>query len=348
MSDDYLWDGSGEPDPEVQRLESVLGSFRHNRPAPHFPEQGKSRWRLPWALALRPYAWPRLAAVTALALVVIGAWLLLRRPKASQPAWEVASLAGEPRIGRNRIDHTGRLAIGQWLETDGSSQARISVGTIGQVQVEPNTRLRLVEARLTEHRLALERGTIHALIWAPPGDFVVDTPSAAAVDLGCAYTLQVDEKGAGLVRVTFGWVGFKLAGRESFIPAGALCATRPGVGPGTPYFEDVAPAFRAALDKLDFESSTPKARAAALATVLAQSRKRDALTLWHLLSRTSQPERGRVYDRLAALVPPPSQVTRQGVLRGDKQMLDLWWNQLGLGDTSWWRLWERSWPQPSR
>ena len=27
--DDYLWDGSGEPDPEVVRLESLLAPLRH-------------------------------------------------------------------------------------------------------------------------------------------------------------------------------------------------------------------------------------------------------------------------------------------------------------------------------
>jgi len=28
MKDDYLWDGSGEPDPEVQKLENLLGRYR--------------------------------------------------------------------------------------------------------------------------------------------------------------------------------------------------------------------------------------------------------------------------------------------------------------------------------
>jgi len=38
MKEDYLWDGSGEPDPEVQRLEKVLGRYRHNRVAPLFEQ----------------------------------------------------------------------------------------------------------------------------------------------------------------------------------------------------------------------------------------------------------------------------------------------------------------------
>ena len=27
MNEDYLWDGSGEPDPEIQKLENTLGRF---------------------------------------------------------------------------------------------------------------------------------------------------------------------------------------------------------------------------------------------------------------------------------------------------------------------------------
>lgn len=272
-----------------------------------------------------------------LALGIAVAWYTTRP---TRPSWEVARLAGAPRVGSDHIDETGRLAVGEWLETDRASRALINVGVIGQVEIEPNTRVRLVQARPTEHRLALARGTLHARIWAPPRLFFVETPSAVAIDLGCTYTLMVDDFGAGLLQVTSGWVAFELEGRESFVPAGARCETRPEIGPGTPYFEDASEAFREALAKLDFEQGG----AAALSVALAEARQPDAFTLWHLLPRVPEAERGRVYDRLAALVPPPAEVTRDGVLRGDQRMLDLWWNELGLGDTSWWRFWKGPWP----
>jgi hypothetical protein len=34
MKDDYLWDPSSAPDPEVERLERMLGRLRSNAPAP--------------------------------------------------------------------------------------------------------------------------------------------------------------------------------------------------------------------------------------------------------------------------------------------------------------------------
>jgi hypothetical protein len=52
-----------------------------------------------------------------------------------------------------------------------------------------------------------------------------------------------------------------------------------------------------------------------------------------------------VFDRLKLLVAPPPGVTREGILRLDRRMLDLWWNQFELGDITLWRHWEQSWSQ---
>src|SRR5206468_9144106 len=127
-----------------------------------------------------------LAAAAAVLLSVAGLWLATRR---SAPGWEVVSLEGSPRLGSSPLGRAGTLPVGGWIETDAASRAEIKVGAIGEAEIEPNTRVRLVQAGVTEHRLALARGTLHARIWAPPRLFFVETPSATAVDLGCAYTL---------------------------------------------------------------------------------------------------------------------------------------------------------------
>ena len=348
MKEDYLWDGSGEPDLEVQKLESLLGRYRHDRPAPAFDqlarEQPRPRgWRFP---AFR-FSFPLAAAVI---LIGVTTFLVLRAKQANNrgPAWEIARIEGTPRVGWHSLSansETAKLKVGQTLVTDNSSRASITLEETGRIEVDPQSRLRVIASRPGHERLALERGTIHATIWAPPGEFVVDTPSAVAVDLGCVYTLHVDDSGAGLLRTTMGWVGFKLNGHESFIPAGAVCRTRPKIGPGTPYFEDASSSFRDALTKFDFAKITPPERQALLAMLLTDSRKPDALTLWHLLSRVSDSERPRVYDRLAALAPPPMDVTREGILQLDEKMLDSWWNSLGYGDVYLWHMYERNWSE---
>ena len=270
----------------------------------------------------------RVVAIAAVLLVVagLGVWWFWGRGSLSRKAksfWQVQQIAGTPRIGTQRIAKDGRLGVGEWLETDATSRAQIAVGSIGRVDIDENTRVRLVQTQPTEHRLELARGKMSAMIWAPPRLFFVDTPSAVAADLGCAYTLEVDDQGAGLLRVTSGWVALELQDRESMVPTGAACRTRPGVGPGTPYFEDAAPHFQAALEDLDFKHD-PAVRVAALNVMLNEARPRDTLTLWHLLARVDNADRDRVYDKIASFLPPPEGVTREGVLKLDQAMLDRW------------------------
>lgn len=349
-ANDYLWDGSGEPDAEIQKLEALLGEFRHLRPAPPFPEIVPSRrWILfPWRMRCFPVL--AATAATAAAVLAVAAIVFLTRgtqpPPVAVAGWEVSRQAGTPQIGSTAIhanERPSRFGVGQVLETDAQSRASLQAEDVGQIEIEPNSRVRLLTMGQGLKRIALDRGEIHAFIWSPPGQFVVDTPSATTVDLGCAYTLQVDDSGNGLVRTSLGWVGFKLNGHEAFIPAGAACATRPRVGPGTPYFEDASAELRAALARFDFEDSIAEQRAADLEIILAQSRKADALTLWHLLTRVDEAQRALVYDRLYRFVPAPAGVTKDGILRLDQPMLDLWWNALGFEDISIWRHWERSW-----
>ena len=268
----------------------------------------------------RRRAFAVVCAFVVIALVACAALLYLR---ASQPSWQVARLEGAPRIDSDQIGERGRLSVGDWLETDADSRAEIAVANIGHVEVDPNTRVRLVAARAGEHRLELARGTLHARIWAPPRLFFVNTPSAVAADLGCAYTLEVDDAGRGLLHVTAGYVALEDGARESVVPAGAACLTKPGAGPGTPFFEDAPDSYVAALARYDFAGDR-----AALDTLLDAARTRDTLTLWHLLSRANDTDRARVYERLAAIAPPPEGVTREGVLRLDRTMLDAWKDRL--------------------
>lgn len=264
-------------------------------------------------------------AITASVIIAVGSfWFSIGSGEAS---WGVACVDGFPHIGSEPFTGRANLDVGEWLETDASSRARVEVGMIGEVDVEPNTRLRLVGAAITDHRISLERGTIHATIWAPPRLFFVETPSALVIDLGCAYTLRVDEAGISLLEVTAGFVALKWEGRQSIVPAGAACRTTPEVGPGTPFDLSASEHFQEALARFDCAHNASDA----LIAVLSEARREDAVTLWHLLTRTDEKDRSQVYDRLALLAPPPPNVDKAGVLGGDSEMLNRWAKEIGIG-----------------
>jgi hypothetical protein len=313
MSDEYLWDRSGPADPEVERLERLLEPLRYRAPRPR---------RAPYAA---------LAAAAALALAAAG--LIRFAPAgAPAPAWQVARVEGAARLGNRAAAVAMAVRPGELLRTASDGSLELSDDDLGRIDLGPDSELRAGRAG----RVALGRGRLHAFIWAPPRRFVLDTPSARAVDLGCEYTIEVSPAGDGVLRVSMGWVAFQANGRESFIPAGARCVTRRRGGPGIPFYEDAPAALTAALGRLELGD------ASAVAPLLAAARPRDAITLWHLLTRAPPGQRAAVYDRFAELVPLPP-ATRAQVMAGNAAAIDQCWNALGLENTDWWRGWEREW-----
>ena len=90
--------------------------------------------------------------------------------------------------------------------------------------------------------------------------------------------------------------------------------------------EDAPAPFVRALIAFDHEPRGTRARA--IRTVLALARPRDALSLWHVLQRVDPSLRGVVYDRLAALVPPPPGVTRRAAIALESRALEGYWTKI--------------------
>lgn len=291
------------------------------------PEPGRSR-RTP----LRWMAWGAAAAAAAVVLLLFlvnGTWLARRT--ASPAAWEVTAVAGTPICGGRDVKGSARLAAGEWLRTDNRSRARLQVADVGRVDVGPGSAVQLLRSNETEHRISLAGGEVHAFIWAPPRLFFVETPAGVAEDLGCEYDLVVDAGGNGELEVTLGFVSFEHDGREAIVPHGTRCELRKGFGPGTPHNAGASRELRDALSRYDFGGG----ERATLEDVLALAGKDDAVTLWHLVSRAEGSDREAVFDRLAAYAPPPSGVTREGILRLDESMLRLWWIDMHPGWSVW-------------
>ena len=336
---DYLWDPSSPTDPEVERLEALLGRYRLDaRTAADAPRPAAARPPARAVSSGAPAVRWALAASLALA-AVLGAREVSRR---QLRPWQVSALAGAPRVGAAGAGRA--LEPGGWVETDAASRARLNVGSIGKAVIGPGSRVRLVRAAGTEHRLALDRGMIHARIWAPPRFFLVETPSALAIDLGCVYTLRVDAEGAGVLAVQSGEVELARGGRTTLVPAGNVAALRPGAGPGLPSPETAGEGYRALVAAVDAGATD-----GAVAALAAASDRRHSITLWHLIPRVEGARRALVVDRLAALAPPPPGVRRDLLLAADPRALAAWREHLAPG----WSAeevpgWKRAWRGISR
>jgi hypothetical protein len=81
MKEDYLWDKSGEPDPQIQQLEEILGTLRYQPKPLQLPEE------LSFARPRRNYLpLVAIAATVAIALLAGGLWFQIQNREAPIPA----------------------------------------------------------------------------------------------------------------------------------------------------------------------------------------------------------------------------------------------------------------------
>jgi hypothetical protein len=219
----------------------------------------------------------------------------------------------------------GHLPLETWFETSPSGRVVLDVADLGRVELAPSTRLRILPATADSprvpgekepHRLELVRGVMSARIDAPPRLFIVQTRAAAAVDLGCAYSLEVGDDGGGLLRVGKGEVALETEGRSVVVHRGEVCETRVGPGAGTPFGVASTAHFRRALSAWDFEH-------AALADVLSAATKDDTVGLIRALERAANAtDRGHIVDRLDALGIASKPDERGELVSGDAKAID--------------------------
>jgi len=213
-TDDYLFDGSGPPDPEVEHLEALLEPYR-SRP--------RQRLALPMGLAM-----------AAVALLILGGlWWTQRGPA----PWSVQTASCDGCVWE----------AGDWLDTEREATAQIA--RRGWLEASPDTRIRRDDSPVAH--FTLERGGLDVFVVAPPRWLTVSIPGVDVVDLGCAYSLTVAEDGTGIVAVSAGSVRLEGKGDPTYLHAGTMAATWPEGRTGLPIRRDAPDTLVQAADAFD-------------------------------------------------------------------------------------------------
>lgn len=328
--DDPLWQPGAGADETLERIERRL--------APFAARQRPALRRVPLRAA-RSRRWPRGLAIAAGLLLALAAAWQWRFHWPEGQAWRTDLVQGDGTTVRGRWSRGGEFATGA------GETAAVAVARIGRLQLAPETRLRLIETRRGQHRVALEVGRIEATVWAPPGQFGVRSGEADILDLGCAFTLTRDRDGRGELQVSSGWVQYELGRQEVLLPAGYR-VTYDGDGASLPVSISAQADVLAAVARVEAATQTD-ARAAAVAALAASARRDDAYTLLYLLTRDPALARGPLYPRLAELLDAPADAAhREAWARGEIGVINAWWSRWPVPPKAWWRQWRDAFPAP--
>ncbi len=105
MNDDYLWDKSGEPDPEIQELEEILAPLRYQPKPLELPNNFPRRNYFPLFA---------IAATVLIALLAAGIWLRVKKQETEPPQEAksvVPSVYKEPEIVKKNTDLTPKPVV---------------------------------------------------------------------------------------------------------------------------------------------------------------------------------------------------------------------------------------------
>ncbi len=310
--DDHLWDPSAPEDLEVARLAALLSPLKHDRPFDELRLR-RPRRRAPWIIGV---------AVLAAAAVLV---LVVRSRTSGRPEIACGGTTGFGFIAQGGMvacggtpSERGVLAVGAVLDT-GTNTAELTIADIGTAQLFEGTRVRLDRTEARErHQLHLERGKMHAIVTAPPRLFAVTTPGTSVVDLGCEYTIEIDAKGQGGIRVQAGKVELE-SGPDALIvaPAGTFTRLLANRRPSLPIADGASALVRGAV--ADFE----RGDLTAIDRLLAGASQIDAITIANLVVLAPTDRRAAIFARLADLVPPPNGVTIE-MATTTREQANLW------------------------
>ena len=313
MSDDYLFDRSGPPDPEVEKLEKLLAPLKHDAPLDEVRMRRK----------LRP-PWVVLGIALAAAAAIIIYIALPKGPLAcgSGAGFAFDGIGGDVSCNGASVAR-GVLPVGGRLDT-GANEAKLTIANIGKAQLGKQTRVRLERTDTERHQLALERGKLHAKVAAPPRLFAVTTKHTDVVDLGCEYEIEVDDRGAGNICVFTGLVELATkSGPTVVTPEGSCAAILEGQRPSLPYARDARPELVAAVRAYD------RGEPAAIEHLLAIAQSRDGITLIALAAIHRREPAGRaVLERLMELSPPPDAEISVDSALVDDDHFGMWRNDI--------------------
>lgn len=334
--DDYLWSKAGRGDGEVVQLEHLLARFGYkSREAP----VRTIRRRRPVHVALA------LAATLAFCAVGIAAWFQYRLAWPAGDPWEIVAARGDVQLRGNEA--RDRFAPGNEIATGHDGHARIAIARVGELQLEPDSRLQLEQTRSGHHRVRLLEGSMRARVWAPPGHFGVQLPGVKAVDLGCEFVVRSDVAGDGELTVLSGWVLVDTGQDEVLVPRNATVAIH-GDRAGTPRDLGASRAFVQALRAIDADAVSVGPDDPRIHRLVAASRTEDAISLLTLLQRHPTLAGGPLYDRMRQLLPTATAVSREALIEGDVQALNTLWDALPYPRVKqWWLHWKDALPATS-
>jgi len=238
-------------------------------------------------------------------------------------AWVVSVKTGSVSMNDKPIYESQKISTGDIIKTAAASSAMLEIENLGKIEITPGSSIERLE---TDNTAKLISGRLNISTESENDYLFIKVPSASIESyyLSNNYSITLDEAGNVTTKVTSGWVQVVSENAVSVLPEGYSIKILAGKGMSVPAFNISSSIVPAWLDQYLFEGK----KIQSLNKILDASKSVDAITLWNLLKRVIPGHRGLVYEKLNEFVPQPENVTKEGILTLNEQMLQLWLTEI--------------------
>ena len=266
--------------------------------------------------------WSRIILIFLPIALLALAYLVYDLQKNNSP-WKIKTAEGRILIN-GKDNNAGTISEGESLLSSDSSSAEILIPRLGNIVVYQNSIIVLKKAKDGDNRIRLERGSVKIINISDEPDFAVDLKNNSIIDHGGEYTVSVDEFGNAKITVNVGFTEIKNNKESYFLNEKYVCDIMSGNKPGIPYCSDAPDTLIKEIKNFDYNNSGDNF----IDNIISMARKPDMLTLLAIIPRASQIKREALFQTITNHFPPPENVTRMDILKADKKMLQIWWEEI--------------------
>ncbi len=266
--------------------------------------------------------WSRVILILLPFVLLAAAYVVYDLQKNNSP-WRIKTSEGRVLIN-GKDNNIGIIAEGESLLSSDSSETEILIPRIGSIVVYQNTIIILKKAKDGDNRIRLEKGLVKIKNISEEPDFAVDLKNSSVIDRGGEFTVSVDEFENAKISVSLGFTEIVNNNGGYLLSEKYICDIINGKRLGTPYRSDAPDTLIKEIKIFDYNNGDDNS----IDNIIATAQKPDMLTLLAIIPRASQTIREKLFQTITNHFPPPENVTRMDILKADKKMLHIWWEEI--------------------
>ncbi len=237
--------------------------------------------------------------------------------------WKLSPLAGSFKVNGFQSNEF-LLDEDDILETGLEGKVHLEIPSIAVIEIFPESKILLETAHSSANTLILSKGGLSFSNISLGTNFNVRFNGITIRDRNSNFIVKTDSARNLIISVEKGLSEIVSEKRSLFLSSGYFCFIKDGHDIGTPVHYQASNVLKEKLYKYNNEDQSYEA----LTKILFEAKYSDALTLFDLFNIVSPSRREMIFNKLIYFFPLPKSITKEEVLRLEKEALFVWWDSI--------------------